>query len=707
MIIGGAQMTRMTTLALIVLFSMFILLSCIDVRGSVPNGTIVAEDIKTNTTWDKAHSPYIVSRSITVYGNATLTIEHGVVVIFANGVTITLKGNIIANGEGNAKVVFKLVNPKSKTNYIVINAYGGSLILKYTDVEIPFIVLNGIPRGMGLGIISGNLIFENTQLNGIALRWTTDVFDHSRIEFRTTIVKGCIGTLGLVGLYPSIRVYDSNITIDRSLLVNGISIEGHKINMSIMDSFLRGLGLELYDGSQAIVKNSSIAFGFLKLETSSKDRIVIRNSMIYDNTRVELNPYKSVGESPEAVDVRYNWWGDPSGPLIDQLNPGGKGQKVDIINLDVTRIIPWLTRPPKTIPRYEVKVEPPIAIAEYPTSISIILPKNLHVMLGYFEPVPGKKYITNNTSIVYTYNYVLDPRGYNIVNATVFVVTNDLVPVGEIVPIIIRPRPKTSFNIFVTPSHYYDDKIYAISSKVVIGASIIIEGWSVSSYTERAIKWIINNTSVSIYLNDKRFNATNVRLFGNGVSYIVNMTLPDGGPYRIKVNARNILGNYSSSLEFYVDTKPPTVEEFMLTKIDVYKHIAIFKLRANDPSGVMLLVYINASATSYSRSGDYIKVYFPSLGTFNVTFILQDHLGHKTVLHKIISFKPITNTTVSRCTTTTTVTTTTTSISRETTTSAVMSTARIQYPSSDVYIAILIIVAIMTGVIAVLALRRK
>ena len=62
------------------------------------SGTVVEEDIVTDTKWDKAHSPYIIITSITVHENATLEIEPGVEVVFANAITITVKGKLMPGG---------------------------------------------------------------------------------------------------------------------------------------------------------------------------------------------------------------------------------------------------------------------------------------------------------------------------------------------------------------------------------------------------------------------------------------------------------------------------------------------------------------------------------------------------------------------------------------------------------------------------------
>lgn len=40
-------------------------------------------------------------------------------------------------------------------------------------------------------------------------------------------------------------------------------------------------------------------------------------------------------------DLRWNWWGDPSGPYHPKLNPEGRGDKVS----DGVEFAPWLERP--------------------------------------------------------------------------------------------------------------------------------------------------------------------------------------------------------------------------------------------------------------------------------------------------------------------------------------------------------------------------
>ena len=76
--------------------------------------TTVSGGIYNNTTWNLAGSPYLVTGSIVVFPNRTLTIEPGVEVIVTadntfntgNFIYLEVRGSLVANGTGNAPIVF-------------------------------------------------------------------------------------------------------------------------------------------------------------------------------------------------------------------------------------------------------------------------------------------------------------------------------------------------------------------------------------------------------------------------------------------------------------------------------------------------------------------------------------------------------------------------------------------------------------------------
>ncbi|NBP30378.1 MAG: hypothetical protein EBV23_12545, partial [Flavobacteriia bacterium] len=82
----------------------------------VPNAlaqTSVSGGIYQNTTWNLAGSPYLVTGSIVIFPNRTLTIEPGVEVIVSadysfntgNFLYLEVRGSLIANGTLNAPIV--------------------------------------------------------------------------------------------------------------------------------------------------------------------------------------------------------------------------------------------------------------------------------------------------------------------------------------------------------------------------------------------------------------------------------------------------------------------------------------------------------------------------------------------------------------------------------------------------------------------------
>lgn len=80
--------------------------------------TYVSQHIKTDITWKKANSPYIVSNDLTIMDTATLTIEAGVLVEFSKDTRILVRGSILALGKRNKKITFKGLNNDSWNGFL-------------------------------------------------------------------------------------------------------------------------------------------------------------------------------------------------------------------------------------------------------------------------------------------------------------------------------------------------------------------------------------------------------------------------------------------------------------------------------------------------------------------------------------------------------------------------------------------------------------
>ena len=66
----------------------------------------VSENINTNTVWNTASSPYVITNNVILDQNVTLTIEPGVEVRLDPQISMQIDGNLIAQGTESEKITF-------------------------------------------------------------------------------------------------------------------------------------------------------------------------------------------------------------------------------------------------------------------------------------------------------------------------------------------------------------------------------------------------------------------------------------------------------------------------------------------------------------------------------------------------------------------------------------------------------------------------
>ena len=79
-----------------------------------PTTTVIGQNITTNTVWTKTGSPYQLSQTISVKPGATLTIEPGVEVIAAGQFFLIIEGGLVAEGTGDAPILFTSTNKQPR-----------------------------------------------------------------------------------------------------------------------------------------------------------------------------------------------------------------------------------------------------------------------------------------------------------------------------------------------------------------------------------------------------------------------------------------------------------------------------------------------------------------------------------------------------------------------------------------------------------------
>jgi len=111
-------------------------------------------------------------------------------------------------------------------------------------------------------------------------------------------------------------------------------------------------GISVYDTKKVNIENNTCDSNDRGIDLSNSNEITIKNNNIYNNSS-----YGVFNDSTNsAIDARYNWWGDPSGPYDNKKLPGtpnynnplGTGDAVSA-NVDYD---PWLlsdTFPPQVI----------------------------------------------------------------------------------------------------------------------------------------------------------------------------------------------------------------------------------------------------------------------------------------------------------------------------------------------------------------------
>jgi hypothetical protein len=336
------------------------------------NATYVEGPITQDTIWTRVDSPFVVSKDIMVYPNATLTIESGVEVKFGGYFSLTISGRLYANGtEKTITFTSNKIQPEvGDWNAITFNGMGKSVLIgcfvAYAEdgisVENGNVELGNSTISLcqnGITVANSKLVIENSSVSlcrqsGINITNSESIVQNSLIaenqengicitgNGQITIQKNTIMANGngvlLTGNETSgVNISQNKISANKQ---NGIQIDSNNhTDVTIVNNIVSSNDKGFYVSSpiNMYITNNSISYNKIGILYDDGDHKADFND-IYDN-EMGMNVLLNA-----TVNAEHNYWGDQSGPYHESLNPNGQGNPVggDGVNLD---FIFFLTKP--------------------------------------------------------------------------------------------------------------------------------------------------------------------------------------------------------------------------------------------------------------------------------------------------------------------------------------------------------------------------
>ena len=336
------------------------------------NATYVEGPIMQDTIWTLVDSPFIVSKNVTVYSNAKLTIEPGVEVKFGGNFSIAIYGKLYANGTDKA-ITF--------TSNKVQPEVGDWKAITFNGIEESVLIGCAVAYAEnGVFVENGNVTLENSIIglcqNGIAVAGGVLTIDNSSISLcrksgisitngESTVQNTLIAENQENGIYITgngqITIQNntvlangngifltgnesSSVNISQNIISankqNGIRIDANATDVTIVDNIVSSndnAGFYISSTKSTYITNNSVSYNKIGILYDDGNHTADFND-IYGN-EMGMNVLNNANVSAE-----YNYWGDKSGPCHESLNPNGRGNRVggDGVNLD---FIFFLTKP--------------------------------------------------------------------------------------------------------------------------------------------------------------------------------------------------------------------------------------------------------------------------------------------------------------------------------------------------------------------------
>ncbi len=307
--------------------------------SNAQTGTQVSGIINSDTTWDKANSPYALTGNVCVNQNITLTVEAGVIVNLVS-YYIQVDGTLVAKGTTGNQISFNggyITFTEKATNWTnqdstgciienanlnhtsifadaVIKINNNTLTVASIAARNSVIVTNNVLSGQsnGIGLTKGSPTVTNNFITGANSGISLSSAANAYIAGNT--ISNC--NVGISG-------YDGSATIERNLIIN------NQI----------GIGIPFRINTQ--IQSNTIAYNKIGLSITITPQGEIVNNNIQNNTQysIRLNNIQN-------VNAANNYWGTTDAQVINQSIYDSKND----FNLGTVNFTPFLTSPNNQAP---------------------------------------------------------------------------------------------------------------------------------------------------------------------------------------------------------------------------------------------------------------------------------------------------------------------------------------------------------------------
>ncbi len=280
---------------------------------------------------------------------------------YGNGISVTRDNSSITNNicldNGITGIYVQGTDHVVTGNNCSWNEKGSGISLSCYEEDVAersnSIISNNTCLGNRWGIRAGDISYSvlsgnNCSLNeeGIYLQEESDAtwFTHNLITGNTCFGNSEKGIYFRMGgnayptLYGENDFHDNNVSGNK----NGFYMEagnGLVRNNTILDNNNTGLTLR---GRNYTISGNTISGNAVGIDTrssSSTNETEIRENNIYGNRDFGLLFEFNYGD--EAINISSNFWGHPTGPYHEELNPGGRGDNISgLVSLEE-----WLEEP--------------------------------------------------------------------------------------------------------------------------------------------------------------------------------------------------------------------------------------------------------------------------------------------------------------------------------------------------------------------------